>query len=151
MTEKTNPENTLPENTDNPDQEAPDKERPPEGDDNLDMDEAEDAVFPDVAVVKEKAPPDTTSMYILWALSAFLPLFGIIFAYIKSSSARDEFEKSHCSYAIRTFWWGLLWSVIAAILAVFLIGIPLFFAVVVWYVYRIVKGVVRTSEGKPVR
>lgn len=105
----------------------------------------------DVRADTSQRTPDKVPIYILWGLTAIFPLFGIIFAYIKNSSARDEFERSHCSYAIRTFWWGMLWSVIGAILSVFLIGVPMLFALAIWYVYRIVKGLVRTSEGKPVK
>lgn len=106
---------------------------------------------PEVVAETTQPSPDKVPIYILWGLTAIFPLFGIIFAYIKSGSARDEFERSHCSYAIRTFWWGMLWSVIGAILAMFLIGIPMLFILAIWYVYRIVKGLVRASEGKPVK
>ena len=47
------------------------------------------------------------------------------------------------------FWYGLLWAVIGAITAVFLVGFAVLFANFVWIIYRIVKGWLNLSDGKP--
>lgn len=98
--------------------------------------------------------PDKSSVFILWALygvgvisGGFVTLCGVIFAYIKKGSARNAFEESHCRYAIRTFWYSLLWTVIG--LALSFIGVGVFILVIaaIWYIYRVIKGLIRASEG----
>jgi len=59
---------------------------------------------------------------------------------------------SHHSWMIRSFWWYLVWSVVAWVFAVTIIGIPL--AVLVWGVawlwaaYRIIRGFVDLNGNK---
>ncbi|WP_148253453.1 DUF4870 family protein [Aidingimonas lacisalsi] len=101
-----------------------------------------------------QAEPDKSSVFILWALygigvisGGFVTLCGVIFAYIKKGSARNAFEDSHCRYAIRTFWYSLLWTVVG--LALSFIGVGVFILVIaaIWYIYRVIKGLIRASEG----
>ena len=57
---------------------------------------------------------------------------------------RGTFLDSHFSWQIRTFWWSLLWVVIASVLiATFIgmvIGVPLMIGVGLWILYRIIRG-----------
>ena len=51
---------------------------------------------------------------------------------------------------IRTFWWGLLWGVIGAVLLLVLVGYLVLVADAVWIIYRIVKGWLRLAEGREI-
>jgi uncharacterized membrane protein len=57
--------------------------------------------------------------------------------------------ESHFRWQIRTFWFGLLWSVVGAITVWLIIGFVVLGAVSIWYIYRIAKGWLRLSEAKP--
>jgi uncharacterized membrane protein len=77
-------------------------------------------------------------------------IVAIVIDYVKLDDAKGTWLESHFSWQIRTFWWGLLWGVIGALTAVFLIGIAILFADAVWIIYRIVKGWLNLTENKPV-
>jgi uncharacterized membrane protein len=94
-----------------------------------------------------------TVVYALQALGFFLGItwiVAIIVDYVKKDDAVGSWLESHFRWQIRTFWWGLLWGVIGAILAFVLIGFLVLAADAVWIIYRIVKGWLRLAENRPV-
>jgi uncharacterized membrane protein len=100
----------------------------------------------------------TLIIYILYAVSAFVGLTGIvaiIINYVKRDDTVGTIYESHFTWQIRTFWWSLLWAVIGfAIILLTLgfgivIGGPILFVDFVWCIYRIVKGFLNLNDGKP--
>lgn len=96
-----------------------------------------------------------TIVYALQAVGFFLgltALVGVIINHLKKGDMKDDVIRSHFSWQIRTFWWGVLWSVLAVIATTVTFGIGgfLFIPVFVWLVYRVVKGWIRLSDGKAV-
>ena len=77
-------------------------------------------------------------------LSGWPSIIAVIINYVKRDNVRGTFLGSHFSWQIRTFWWSVLWVVIAGVLiATFIgmvIGIPLMVVVGLWILYRIVRG-----------
>ena len=63
-------------------------------------------------------------------LTGWPSLIAVILNYVKRSEARGTWLESHFRWQIRTFWFALLWVVIAAMLFITLIGIPI--AWVLW-------------------
>ena len=95
----------------------------------------------------------TQVVYALQALSfAFgvTALIGLIINYVKRDDVAGTVYQSHFDWQIRTFWWGLLWAVIGMVLAFVLVGFAVMFAAWVWAIYRVVKGWLKLTEGKPV-
>jgi len=95
----------------------------------------------------------TQVVYALQALSfAFgvTALVGLIINYIKRDDVAGTIYQSHFDWQIRTFWWGLLWAVIGMILAIVMVGFAVLFVAWVWAIYRVVKGWLKLTEGKPV-
>ena len=87
----------------------------------------------------------TSSATIVGAFLFGLPsIAAVIINYVKRSDVRGTYLDSHFGWQIRTFWFALLWVVIALVLFITLIGIPLaivlFFGVGLWVIYRIVRG-----------
>jgi len=80
-------------------------------------------------------------------------IVAVILNYLKRRDARGTWLESHYRWQIRTFWFAILWVVIAAILFFTLIGIPISFAILlfvtVWLVYRIAKGWLRLLDRRP--
>jgi uncharacterized membrane protein len=83
----------------------------------------------------------------LWGVTAII---GIVINYVKREDARGTIYESHFEWQIRSFWWGLLWSVVGVILMFVLVGFFVLFATWVWMIYRVVKGWLKLNEGKPV-
>ncbi|MEW6563360.1 MAG: hypothetical protein AB1400_09050 [Pseudomonadota bacterium] len=94
----------------------------------------------------------TTAVYALYALSWFFgvtALVGIVLNYIKREEVAGTWLESHFRWQIRTFWFGLLWSVVGALLVVVLVGFAILFANAVWLIYRVAKGWLNLNDGKP--
>jgi len=96
----------------------------------------------------------TSSMFIVTAfLSGWPSIIAVILNYVKRSDVTGTFLESHFSWQIRTFWFALLWAVIAALLVVTLIGIPFAWVLAVivglWILYRIVRGWLALVSGRP--
>ena len=95
----------------------------------------------------------TTVVYALQALSFIwgLPaIVGLIINYVKRDDARGTIYESHFDWQIRSFWWGLVWAVVGMLLAILLVGFVVMFVAWVWMIYRVVKGWLKLTEGKPV-
>ena len=83
---------------------------------------------------------------------------AIILGIVRRDDVRGTFIESHISWLSRTFWWGLLWIVICAVLTAVLffsiIGLPIawlpFTILFIWYLYRVIRGWLRLSDGRPV-
>ena len=80
-------------------------------------------------------------------------IIAVIINYLKRGSARDSWAASHYRWQIRTFWFALLWLVIAILLAVTVVGAPiglgLVFVVTLWLIYRIARGWMRLLDRQP--
>jgi uncharacterized membrane protein len=75
---------------------------------------------------------------------------GIVLNYVKRDDVRGTWLESHFTWQIRTFWYSLLWFLIGVPLMVALgLGVVVWAIAGIWYIYRIVKGWLRLSEGKP--
>ncbi len=91
---------------------------------------------------------------IIYALQAASFIFGItyivavIINYVKKDDVKGTWLESHFTWQRRTFWYSLLWGIIGAILAFFVIGIFVLIADGIWVIYRIVKGWLNLSDKK---
>lgn len=99
----------------------------------------------DNAATDQHPPTSTTIPVVVYALLlfgivvGFTSVIGVVVAYIyrgKGPSWRDE----HYRYQIRTFWIGLLYTAVATLLTMIMIGFPLLLAITVWLLIRCVKG-----------
>jgi len=87
-------------------------------------------------------------------LTGWPSIIAVIINYIKRSEVRGTYLDSHFSWQIHTFWYTLLWLVIAAILFATIVGMLLAYILAVgaglWVVYRILRGWMALNEGRPV-
>lgn len=88
--------------------------------------------------------------YLLGFVVGITPLIGIVLAYMNRGKAGGWVE-SHYTWAIRTFWIGILYGLIAAVLSVILIGFLLMLAVAVWVIVRVVVGFQAVGRGEPIK
>jgi uncharacterized membrane protein len=87
-------------------------------------------------------------------LTGWPSILAVILNYAKRSDVRGTYLESHFRWQIRTFWFALLWVVIAAFLFITIIGIPFAWLLVVitglWVLYRIARGWLALNEGRPI-
>jgi uncharacterized membrane protein len=85
-------------------------------------------------------------------------IIAVIMNYVRQSDVRGTWLQSHFRWQIRTFWFAVLWMVLAGIVSAPLVlllglGILTFFlaaAIVgVWVLYRVIRGWLALRDGKP--
>ncbi|GAB4481803.1 MAG: membrane protein [Burkholderiaceae bacterium] len=89
-------------------------------------------------------------VYVLYALSflwGVTAIAGVIIAYVKRDDVRGTWLESHFGWQIRTFWWGLLWTVVGVVLVLAGVGFLILLAVWIWTIYRVVKGWLRLNDS----
>ena len=111
----------------------------------------EPAAAEDVRVADAKRL--ATICYALYAASCLVgvtAIAAIIVNYLKRDDVAGTWVASHFEWQIKTFWYALAGAIVSWLLMIVLIGFPMFLAVVVWTIYRIVKGWLALADGNPV-
>lgn len=75
---------------------------------------------------------------------------GLVIAYMKRPQFAGSIYESHMTSAIRTFWIALIAGIISTVLVFVLVGIPMLIALVIWTIFRCVRGLVRAINGQPI-
>lgn len=88
-------------------------------------------------------------LYVFSWLFGVTALIGVIIAHVKRDDARGTVYESHLTWLIRTFWWGLLWTVLGFLTLVLVIGGFILAGVGIWLIYRVVKGWLYWNDRKP--
>ena len=109
------------------------------------------------------------ALYIIAIASAgILAVIALIINYVKMDSVRGTIFESHFKWQIRTFWWYLIWNIIAFVPFFFLfftsenidlftgvaLGASIFCMAViflswVWIVYRAIRGIITLNDNQP--
>ena len=80
-------------------------------------------------------------------------IIAVILNYVKRSDVAGTWLESHFRWQIRTFWFSLLWVLIAVAVGLTIVGLLLtaviLIAVTVWLVYRVARGWIALSGVKP--
>lgn len=91
-------------------------------------------------------------VYILQALLFFLggitALVGVIVNYVKLDEVRGTWLEPHFRWQIRTFWIGLLWTVIGLVTTMLIVGWFILVGIAIWVIYRVVVGALALNDGK---
>lgn len=99
-------------------------------------------------------------LHLVVAVAAVFPLaqaspglliVALVIDLVKKSDAQGTWQASHFSWRIRTVLWaGVLYVVTAPVAILFLLlWNPAWFLVSIWFLYRIVKGMVRMNASQP--
>lgn len=94
----------------------------------------------------------TMIVYGMYALGLFLgglpAVIGLIMAYVKRRRFGGTPFGQHMGLLISTFWYSVLWSIVGFLTTWLYIGFIILFAVAVWYIYRLIRGFARLTDGK---
>ena len=91
--------------------------------------------------------------YVTYALGLFIwftPVVGVILAFIKRDEAQGSIYASHIDYLIKTFWVSLVGTVLGTFTTLILIGWLILLVTAIWFIYRVVIGLIKLNEDKPV-
>ncbi len=86
-----------------------------------------------------------------WFSGGTLAVVALVVNYIRRADELDPLYRQHHRYMISTFWWTLLWLVLLGPLWLLLIfpGWAAYFVVLLWYLYRCIKGWLRFNADRP--
>jgi uncharacterized membrane protein len=90
------------------------------------------------------------ALYLASGVTGITVIIALIIAYVKRPELAGTPFESHMTYAIRTFWIGLLGVVVGTILTFVVIGIALLVAMAVWVLYRMIRGLILAIDGRPI-
>lgn len=77
-------------------------------------------------------------------------VIGICVNYLKRDAVKGTIYESHFIWQIRTFWVSLGADIIGWITTIFLFGFLIIAAVIIWNIYRVVKGYLLLLDNKPI-
>lgn len=115
-------------------------------------------------VVSAGAPVDrerqnlTTLTHVMYALhtaswfsGGIFSVIAMIINYVKRPDLPDEFFRSHFRWQARSFWFTLLWLVLASPLWLLLVfpGAIAYTVIGLWYLYRFIRGWLSFTEMRP--
>ena len=85
-----------------------------------------------------------------WFSAGIFSVIAIIINYVKRPDLPDEFFRSHFRWQARSFWFTLLWLVLASPLWILVIPGWLAYVVIgLWYLYRFIRGWLAFSSNQP--
>jgi uncharacterized membrane protein len=88
-------------------------------------------------------------LYLLAFVTGITAIVGLIMAYVSKDEA-PEWLKTHYIFMIRTFWIGMLYSVVGAVLSVVVIGVFIWLFALVWWAVRCIQGLNLLGKNQPV-
>ena len=94
-------------------------------------------------------PTIISLLYLAACVLGVTGLIGLVLAYVWKGEPHEDWEDSHYTYLIRTFWIGLLGIVVSMVLMLVLIGFLLAVAVGVWVLVRSVMSLVNAQKRQP--
>ena len=78
---------------------------------------------------------------------------------MERGEARGTWVESHFTWLIGTFWWSLLWDIVAIVVGVltfWILGLGILLAIIIlaatsiWVIYRVVRGYLAFKDSQPV-
>jgi uncharacterized membrane protein len=88
-------------------------------------------------------------------LAGWPSIIAVIINLIKRGDVRGTYLDSHFGWQLRTFFYALLWVLLAGLLIITLIGIlvaiPLAIVLGIWVIYRLARGWLALIDGRPVQ
>ncbi|HXG27983.1 MAG TPA: hypothetical protein VNJ47_03935 [Nevskiales bacterium] len=88
-------------------------------------------------------------LHLLGPLTVYLlNVAAVVINYVKRDEASPTWATHH-RWMIHTFWWGLLWFVLAGLTFIIGIGFVIWLVLAIWWIYRHVRGLLALADGKP--
>lgn len=89
-------------------------------------------------------------LYVASYFTGITAIIGVVIAYVKRAELAGTPFESHMTYAIRTFWISLIGIIIGCLLLIVGIGFIVLAALVVWQIYRTIRGIIRALDSQPI-
>jgi uncharacterized membrane protein len=88
-------------------------------------------------------------LYLLgWPSLHLATVVALILAYVQRGEARGTIWESHFTNVIETFWISLIVGLVAIPLCFIGVGFVVLAFLVVWFLFRTIKGLIRAIDGR---
>lgn len=94
-------------------------------------------------------PTIISLLYLASMVVGVTAIVGVVLAYVWKGDTHEAWETSHYQYLIRTFWIGVIGSVISVVLMIVAIGFLLLLAVGVLVLVRCILALVNAQKRQP--
>lgn len=104
-----------------------------------------------LSIADDAAKTNALIAYGLMAVGFFTGIFwiiGAVWAMVKKSDAKGTIFEDHYTNIIKTFWWGLGWTILGLFLLLLFVGYFILFAVWIWSIFKVVKGLAKITSNK---
>lgn len=88
-------------------------------------------------------------LYLVGLVVGVTAIVGVVMAYVYQEQA-PAWIKSHHRFQIRTFWIGMLYSLVGLLLLKIGIGALVILFTFIWFIVRTAKGLGYLNKGEPV-
>ena len=94
-------------------------------------------------------PTIISLLYLASMVVGVTAIVGVVLAYVWKGQPHEAWETSHYQYLIRTFWIGVVGSLISVVLMIVAIGFLLLLAVAVLVLVRCILALVNAQNQRP--
>ena len=84
-----------------------------------------------------------------WPTLHLATIAAVILAYVQRGESQGTIWESHFTNVIHTFWTSLIIGALAVPLCFVVVGFPILGLLVIWFLYRTIKGLVRAIDSRP--
>lgn len=91
-------------------------------------------------------PTVVALLYLASFITGITALIGLVMAYVWNKEPGLPWEYDHYRWHIRTFWIGLLYSLLCTALVFILIGFLLYAVVAIWFAVRTIKALLAAQR-----
>jgi uncharacterized membrane protein len=84
-------------------------------------------------------------------LTVVTAIIGVVLAYVWKGEAHQPWEAAHYTYLIRTFWIGVIASVLGVLTLLIGIGFLILFAVGIWALVRTIMSLINAQKRAPMK
>ena len=84
-----------------------------------------------------------------WPTLHLATIGGVILAYVQRGEARGTVWEGHFEAIISTFWVCLVVGIVAIPLCFIGIGFLVLAGLIIWFLYRVIRGLVHALDSKP--
>ena len=90
-------------------------------------------------------------LYAASYLTGVTAIIGVVLAYVWKGEAHQPWEATHYTYLIRTFWIGVIASVLGVLTLLIGVGFLILFAVGIWALVRTIMSLINAQKRAPMK
>lgn len=96
-------------------------------------------------------PTIVSLLYLASCITGVTVIIGVVLAYVWKGEPHQPWEETHYTYLIRTFWIGVVGSVLGVLTLLIGVGFLILFGIGIWALVRTVLSLVNAQKREPMK